>query len=444
MNVAELIKRCLEKDKDAWDTADIGDDFPDPALADLDGDGDYDMIVGRQDGSSKGYENTGSATSPTWTTNTGWNIPDVFSADARSSPALADLDNDGDVDAMVGEYADALVEGFINNDTKTSLAFTGEGLRFDDDTVQSSAVGEGALVYSANESTTRVTYHDIVMESERYDPAGLHGTGSTITIATDGVYLATGETEWPWNTTGTRITWLQLGAGNYQYRVQQEGVAGDQIAQITSGLWDLNAGDTVELTAYQGSAGNLNVKGYLGIVKISGPGGGADLAEYYPTNEDPASLIPGTLISMDPENSTFIKKTAVSYDRYLLGVVPTKPGMILGADTQGDRQLIALAGRVPTLVTLEGGPIRAGEYITSSTIPGYGRKINFYHGGPSVGVALETFDPEENRGEVIPCPEGYEDQTCGRMMMYVNTGVVDPQIFLTDVGNLDIVKEPDS
>jgi PKD repeat protein len=84
-----------------------------PALANLDGDGDNDLMVGSYDGVTYGYENTGTSGSPIWTAKPAWNAPD---AGDYATPALADLDGDGDFDLLIGA-ADGVSYGFENGGT---------------------------------------------------------------------------------------------------------------------------------------------------------------------------------------------------------------------------------------------------------------------------------------------------------------------------------------
>ncbi|MFQ5909698.1 MAG: FG-GAP repeat domain-containing protein, partial [Thermoplasmata archaeon] len=75
---------------------------PDPAMADLDGDNDVDMLVGVSMGVLK-YENKGLPTLPSWGTPTSLGISLNFTAlDA------ADLDNDGDFDIIIGDESGEL------------------------------------------------------------------------------------------------------------------------------------------------------------------------------------------------------------------------------------------------------------------------------------------------------------------------------------------------
>ncbi|NJL28612.1 MAG: VCBS repeat-containing protein [Thermoanaerobaculia bacterium] len=94
-----------------------------PELADLDGDGDLDLIVGAGDGTLRYFENTGSAVAFSFVQRTGTANP-LGSIDVgnTSCPKLVDLDGDGDLDAVVGESSGTL-RYFQNSGSSTAPAF---------------------------------------------------------------------------------------------------------------------------------------------------------------------------------------------------------------------------------------------------------------------------------------------------------------------------------
>ena len=82
---------------------DVGDEAA-PTFADLDNDGDFDLILGEQDGLFNYYENTGSVSSPVFTVQTGGSNPlNGEDVGGWSIPFLVDIDNDSDFDMFVGE-----------------------------------------------------------------------------------------------------------------------------------------------------------------------------------------------------------------------------------------------------------------------------------------------------------------------------------------------------
>jgi Ca2+-binding RTX toxin-like protein/uncharacterized protein (DUF2141 family) len=94
-----------------------------PTLADLDGDGDLDAVVGEEFGALRYFENTGTAAAPVFSEGTGTANPfNGVDVGYYSAPTFADLDGDGDLDAVVGERA-GILNYLENTGTASSPVF---------------------------------------------------------------------------------------------------------------------------------------------------------------------------------------------------------------------------------------------------------------------------------------------------------------------------------
>lgn len=95
-----------------------------PTFVDLDGDGDLDLVVGDYDGDVRYFENTGSKTAPEFTERTGEESPfSAISAGSYAVAAFSDLDGDGDVDMVLGGL-DGTLRYFENTGGRRTPAFT--------------------------------------------------------------------------------------------------------------------------------------------------------------------------------------------------------------------------------------------------------------------------------------------------------------------------------
>lgn len=88
-------------------------------FVDIDADGDLDGFVGQANSAVEFFENTGSLTSPTFT-NAGYTS--LFATNGNSTLGFADLDGDGDFDCMVGDENGNFLY-YVNNGSPTSPVF---------------------------------------------------------------------------------------------------------------------------------------------------------------------------------------------------------------------------------------------------------------------------------------------------------------------------------
>jgi len=136
-------------------------------------------------------------------------------------------------------------------------------------------------------------------------------------------------------------------------------------------------------TYYSGYFYNTGSGGYYnGLYADKRAGAAIDVAEYiYDTHGNTEA---GDVLVADRDQKESVVLSDSPYQTTVLGIVTTKPHMVMGIDLVMDEKgeplpdvkatRLTLSGRVPCKVSGENGPIRPGDLLTSSSTPGHAMK----------------------------------------------------------------------
>ena len=133
------------------------------------------------------------------------------------------------------------------------------------------------------------------------------------------------------------------------------------------------------------------------VVKVLEITGGADLVESFDTGEE--SCDPGTVLVIDDVNQGRLKPSYSAYDKKVAGVVSgaggVNPGIRLGQEGLAHgNTAVAMSGRVYCLTDASNGPIRPGDMLTTSDVPGHAMKVTDYEKaqGAVIGKAMSSLE----------------------------------------------------
>ena len=96
--------------------------FNSPAMADINGDGKQDLIYGTYIGPLSYYRNSGTSSSPSWTENTTL-FGGVIDIGSASTPIFVDFDRDGDLDMFTGTQMGD-IKSYLNTGTAFAPSFS--------------------------------------------------------------------------------------------------------------------------------------------------------------------------------------------------------------------------------------------------------------------------------------------------------------------------------
>lgn len=118
-----------------------------------------------------------------------------------------------------------------------------------------------------------------------------------------------------------------------------------------------------------------------------------DLAEWVESSQ---TLAAGTVVVLDHTRSNQVVASSRAYDTRVAGVISVQPGIALGESGAG-KVLVATTGRVKIKVDATAGPIRIGDLLVTSDVPGVAMKSEpikvggrlMHMPGTLIGKALE-------------------------------------------------------
>jgi hypothetical protein len=154
-----------------------------------------------------------------------------------------------------------------------------------------------------------------------------------------------------------------------------------------------------------------------------------DTAENFPVQgaDKPQAGELVTLGNPSGHETAYVVPSREAYDQNILGVVSTKPAETLDDGKDYPKAPVALTGRVPVKVSTQNGPIGIGDYLTSSPLP---------------GVAMKSTKPGRVIGKALEAYATTDPQATSTITVFLNPTWYDPDLALTDTGDLEITKTP--
>lgn len=167
------------------------------------------------------------------------------------------------------------------------------------------------------------------------------------------------------------------------------------------------------LTVEQHSNGSIAVfksgnPGTVNVARINAAGrgffnggtqnSGADVAEAFDVEGNISQYEPGDVLVISLDKDRAVAKSAEAYSTLVLGVYATRPGVLL-TEEHIDHDISNMApmgviGVIPTKVCLEGGAIKKGDLLVTSSTPGVAMKgdVDKIKPGQVIGKSLENYD----------------------------------------------------
>lgn len=195
-----------------------------------------------------------------------------------------------------------------------------------------------------------------------------------------------------WNF-GANMNWLYTTNQTVRWELYEENETCWGCDNEETDIFDVKADVFYEYTKAL-SAGDISASGRIYANSSVEVG---DVAEYFPVTGD---FEIGDIISFVPGNDNHYEQSVKSYDSFITGVVSENPSVVLNDPESGEP--LALAGRVKVNLAPGQPPIKSGDFLTSSQIPGKAMKAT--KAGTVIGYAVTDQAPGQNYVMVLLQP----------------------------------------
>ncbi|MEN4759620.1 collagen-like protein [Chryseobacterium sp. C39-AII1] len=292
---------------------------------------------------------------------------------------------------------------FVDNTNGTSAAVHGKVnsifANFGTAGIYGESVGTGGyagLFYSSNASGNGPALLALTDGNGNAITANAGGSGDGVEATVDG----SGSAIYGW------IPNFATGRAGYFRNFNNSN--GQPVVHITT----TGTGSTL-LVNHQGPSGNIAVyqSASTNVARInkSGTGffnggtqnSGADVAEAFDVEGNTSEYEPGDILIISTDSDRTVEKSSKPYSNLVAGVYATKPGVLL-TEENIDSELIGkvpmgVIGVIPTKVCLEGGKIKRGDLLVTSSKSGVAMKANIKKVkiGQVIGKALQDYDQNE-------------------------------------------------
>ncbi len=168
----------------------------------------------------------------------------------------------------------------------------------------------------------------------------------------------------------------------------------------TTNVLEVSSNSTANLAVFQKNGSNVARIDQTGKGFFNGgtQTGGADIAEAFDVKGLTSDYEPGDILVISASNDRSVEKSSKSYSNLVAGVYATKPGVLL-TEENVDSELIGkvpmgVIGVIPTKVCMEGGSIKRGDLLVTSSISGVAMKANLKKVkiGQVLGKALQDYN----------------------------------------------------